>query len=426
MSSQSQYPDSYYAATAEMEEFPVMDGDERCDVCVIGGGFTGLSTAIDLAAAGLDVVLIEAGKIGWGASGRSGGQIIRGYNKDPETLASMVGRDNAQTLWDLAGEAIDLIEERCDTHKIDPGLRYGWIEIALKERDAKSGCEEVEVWKKFGYDKAQWLDRDEVQNEFLNTPNQYGAFYDPGSGQLHPMRYVMGLARAAREGGVKIYTGTKALDITGDTPVTCKTDNGTITADKLVLAGNAYLGRLSPKLSRRIMPAHTYMIATEPLPEDVIKSIFVQDVAVCDSHFILNYFRRSDDNRVLYGGLVSYSGMEYGIFKNFLHKSMADYFPQLEDVKTDYFWSGCVGATLNRLPQVGKLGDNTYYAHGFSGHGVALTGMAGRLVAEAITGKPDRFNTFASMPAYPYPGGTLLRKPLFIMGRAWLRLRDKF
>jgi len=167
------------------------------------------------------------------------------------------------------------------------------------------------------------------------------------------------------------------------------------------------------------------MIATEPLPEDVIKSIFVQDVAVCDSHFILNYFRRSDDNRVLYGGLVSYSGLEYGLFKNWLQSSMADYFPQLEGIKTDYFWSGCVGATLNRLPQIGKLGENVWYAHGFSGHGVALTGMAGRLVAESITGQHDRFNVFASMPAYPYPGGTLLRKPLFMAGRTWMRLRDK-
>lgn len=403
-----------------------MAGDQRCDVCIVGGGFTGLSTAIDLAAAGLDVVLIEAGKIGWGASGRSGGQIIRGYNKDPDTLAAMLGRDKAQILWDLGGEAIDLIKERCDTHKIDAGLRFGWMEIILKQRSVKDFREEADVWKDFGYDKARWLEPDEVQRDFLNTDKQHGAFYDPGSGQLHPMRYVMGLARAARDSGVRIFTRTKAQEFTSGAPSECKTEHGTISADKIVLAGNAYLGRLSPKLSRRIMPAHTYMIATEPLSEEVMKSIFVQDVAVCDSHFILNYFRRSDDNRILFGGLVSYSGMEYGIFKNWLMHSMVDYFPRLEGVGIDYFWSGCVGATLNRLPQIGRLDNNTYYAHGFSGHGVALTGMAGRLVAEAITGKTERFDVFASMPAYPYPGGTLLRKPLFIAGRAWMRLCDKF
>ncbi len=419
------YLRSWYADTANPHpRHPALEGDLSCDVCVVGGGYTGLMTALELAEQGFDVILLEAHRVGWGASGRNGGQIITGYNKSMATIERWVGREDAQRLWDLGEDAKTLLADRVARHRIACDLTWGFAYAAVKPRHmADVAALEAEMLGRYGYDKVRVLDRGTV-GDVVRSDAYIGGLLDMGSGHLHPLNYALGLGDAAVQAGVRVFEESRVTRIDTGAEPRATTDKGSVKARFLVLAGNAYLGTLAPSLASMIMPVATYLIATEPLGQETVSSILPSNAAISDMNFVLNYFRRSADHRLLFGGGVSYSGMDQPGLRLTMRSKMLAVFPQLQDVAVDYFWGGHVAITVNRMPQVGRLSPTTYYAHGYSGHGVALAGMAGRVMAEAIRGQAGRFDVFARIPHMPFPGGRRFRTPALVLAMLWFRLRD--
>jgi gamma-glutamylputrescine oxidase len=418
------HPRSWYTDTAlPQPDHPELAGEIRCDVCVVGGGYTGLSTALHLAERGYDVVVLEAEKIGWGASGRNGGQIVTAYNPSMGTMSGWVGKDDARLLWELGEESKTILRDRIDRHRIDCDLRWGYVMAALKQRQM-SGLRDMETeWRDdYGYGEARLLDRSEIRS-MVASDAYVGGLFDGGSGQLHPLNYAIGLGRAAMEAGARIFEGSRVLRIETGAEPAAHTATGTVRARYLVLAGNAYLGRLVPELAAKIMPVATYMIATEPLGERRAAELIPCGHAVADVNFVLNYYRRSPDHRLLFGGGVSYSALDRPDLKRLLRRTMLRYFPQLADARIDHCWGGNVAITMNRTPHFGRIGGNVFFAHGYSGHGVALTGLAGKLIAEAVSGTAERFDVFARLPHASFPGG-VARTPLLVLAMTWFRLRD--
>ncbi|MEQ9812406.1 MAG: FAD-binding oxidoreductase [Azospirillaceae bacterium] len=420
---------SWYAATAPVaQRYDVLDGDARVDVAIVGAGFTGLSAALELAARGLRVAVLESHYAGWGASGRNGGQIVTGYNKEMSTIARMVGREAARELWAMNEEAKGLIHERVARHRIDCELKPGYVFAAAKQSHVEDLKASLEEWHELGYTQAHLVGAKDVP-KLVNTNRYYGAVIDSGSGQLHPLKYALGLARAARDAGAAIYEETEVTRLDTGSPNRLATARGTVTADHVILAGNAYLPGLSPAVSRqvrsRVMPVATYIIATEELAAERAAALIPSGFAIADVNFVLNYYRLSSDHRMLFGGRVSYSGYHRPGLAALLKKSMTDLFPSLADTGIDYCWGGNVAITINRLPHLGRLTPTVYFAQGFSGHGVALTGMAGRVMAEAVAGQAGRFDVFAAIRHRPFPGGRLFRMPLLVLAMAWYRLKDR-
>jgi len=417
------YPRSWYADTANPHApRPALAGDMTCDVCIVGAGYTGLIAAIHLAERGFKVIVLEAERVGWGASGRNGGQIITGYNKPIGTLARWVGDHDARQLWQLSAEAKDTLASLVARFRIDCDLRWGYLLAAIKPRQ----LDELREWQtelqSLGYDRTRMLDRAGIQ-AMVDTKAYAGGLIDEGSGQLHPLNYALGLADAAESLGVQIFEDSRVLALdTGPSPW-ARTSWGTVRSNFLLLAGNAYLGRLVPQLAAKIMPVATYLIGTEPLGEQRAHALIPSGMAVADTNFALNYYRRSPDHRFLFGGGVSYSGLDRPGLKASLRRTMLTYFPQLQDVRIDYCWGGHVAITMNRTPHVGRVSPTTYFAHGYSGHGLALTAICGRVVAEAMAGHAERFDVFARIPHATFPGGWL-RTPALMLGMLWYRLRD--
>ncbi len=419
------YLNSWYAASANAHPaHPVLEGDLRCDVCVVGGGYTGLTTALELAERGFDVVLLEAERCGWGASGRNGGQIITGYNKPMATIERWVGRDDARRLWDFGEEAKTQLAERVARHAIACDLTWGFAYAAVKPRHMADVADMVrEMREAYGYDRVRILDRDGIRAQ-IGSDAYIGGLLDEGSGHLHPLNYALGLARAAAAAGVRIFEQSRVTGIdTGPFPW-ARTDRGMVQAKHLVLAGNAYLGGLSPRLGRTIMPVATYLIATEPLGAARAATLLPHNIAVSDMKFSLNYFRRSADHRLIFGGGVSYSGLDAPGLRHAMRLKMLGVYPGLRDVKVEHFWGGQVAITMNRMPHLGRLSPTVLFAHGYSGHGVALAGMAGRVMAEAIRGTAERFDVFTRIPHRPFPGGRRFRTPALVLAMLWFRLRD--
>ncbi|HYG89614.1 MAG TPA: FAD-binding oxidoreductase [Azospirillum sp.] len=416
---------SWYADTANPHpEHPALDGAATCDVCVVGGGYTGLMTALELAERGYDVVLLEAERVGWGASGRNGGQVITGFNKSMGEIERRVGRDDARKLWDLGEEAKALLRDRVERHGIRCSLTSGFVLAALKDRHlAELADLEREMRDGYGYTGLEWLDREGVAR-LVGAKGYVGGLFDSGSGHLHPLNYALGLADACLAAGVRIFEGSRVLRIDRGPAPEVVTAQGRVRARFLVLAGNAYLGPLVPELAARVMPVGTYIIATEPLGAERALSLLPQDVAVSDMNFVLNYFRRTPDHRLLFGGGVSYSGQDLPGVEQALRRKMLRVFPQLEGVRVAHFWGGRVAITANRLPHVGRLTPTIYFAHGYSGHGVALSGIAGQVIAEAVAGTAERFDVFARIPHMAFPGGPGLRTPTLVLAMLWFRLRD--
>ncbi len=416
---------SWYADTASPHRrHPALAGEVRCDVCVVGGGYTGLMTALELAEHGFDVVLLEAQSAGWGASGRNGGQIITGYNKPMATIERWVGRDDARRLWELGEEAKTLLAERVERHRIACDLTWGFVYAAVKPRHLDEvAAMEREMSAVYGYRGIRLLDRAAVR-DLVRSERYLGGLHDSGSGHLHPLNYALGLAEAASAAGVRLFEGSRVLRIDTGAEPSAETAGGRVRARFLVLAGNAYLEGLAPRLAASIMPVATYLIATEPLGRDAAEALLPTNVAVSDLNVVLNYFRRSADHRLLFGGGVSYSDTDPPGLRRLMRSKMLAVFPQLHGVAVDYFWGGRVAITMNRMPQLGRLSPTTYYAHGYSGHGVALAGMAGRVMAEAIRGTAGRFDVFARIPHTPFPGGRRFRTPALVLAMLWFRLRD--
>jgi gamma-glutamylputrescine oxidase len=415
---------SYYAATANPAPvLPALAGDVVADVCVVGGGIAGCSTALHLAEKGYRVVLLEGERIGWGASGRSGGQAIVGFASGQEKIVDAVGPENARRLWDISVEGLELIADRVARHRIECDLHWGQLHAALKPRQRDDLLAEQETLAKhYGYE-LEFLERDAVR-QILATDRYRAALYDKRSGHLHPLNYTLGLAAAARDAGVQIYEHSKVTKLDRTDPAVVSTATGRVTARFVALCCNAYIGGLESTLRNRIMPVGTYIVATQPLGEARITELIRRNVAVSDANFVLDYFRRSADHRLIFGGRVSYSGLDPFNTARATRKRMLAVFPQLADARIDFSWGGYVDITLSRAPDFGRLAPNVFYLQGFSGHGIALTGIAGKLVAETISGQAERFDLFTKLHHRNFPGGPLLRTPSLVLAMLWYRMRD--
>jgi len=416
---------SYYAATAVgAPDCPALQGDLEADVCVIGAGYTGVSTALNLAERGYSVVVLEAARIGWGASGRNGGQICSGYAPSMRKIASWVGVEDAKRLWDMAEEAKSIIRERVERHAIACDLKPGYLHGAVKERDMPELQADLDLLRdRHGYGEARLVDRGEIRS-LVGTDIYHGGVYDRGGGHLHPLNYNLGLARAAIAAGARIFEDSRVDSIDLGTKPRARTAQGSVTARHLVLCGNAYMGDLVPAIRRKIMPVGTYIAATEPLGENRARALIPSDAAVSDTKFVLDYYRLTADRRLLFGGRVSYTTLPPPNLSQAMRRSMLNVYPNLTDVGFEHLWGGNVAITVERTPHIGRLGGNIYFAHGFSGMGVALTGVAGKVMAEAIAGTAERFDVFTRLPHTTFVGGKMLRTPMLALAMLWYRMRD--
>ena len=416
---------SYYAASANpAPQRPSLDQSLTVDVCVIGGGIAGCSTALELAERGYDVVLLEAESVGWGASGRSGGQAIFGFGTSMEALVKQVGTADARRMWDVSIEAPELVRMRVERHAIDCDLHWGQMHVGVRPRHRG----ELLAWRdemeqQYGYTGLEFLEKPAVE-ELLATRRYNSGLYDPRSGHLHPLNYTLGLAAAAEAAGVRIFEHSRVISVDPGHTVSVRTSLGEVRARHVAVCCNAYIEELIPKVRARIMPVGTYIVATEPLGEERITNLVRRNIAVSDINWVLDYFRRSADHRLLFGGRVSYSGLDPINTKGATRTRMVKVFPQLADVQIEYAWGGWLDVSMNRAPDFNRVAENVYYVQGFSGHGIALTGMAGRLMAEAIHGQAERFDLFARLEHRDFPGGRTFRTPLLVLGMLWYRLRD--
>jgi gamma-glutamylputrescine oxidase len=423
---QAGYPDSWYAATARgVVARPRLRGAERADACVVGGGYTGLSAALHLAERGYDVVLLEAERVGWGAAGRNGGQVGSGHRRDEAELEAMVGREWARRLWDLAEEAKSLVRGRVARHGIDCDLKPGQLVAAAKPRHApRLRARAEKLARDYGYADARFVPPGELR-DMLGSAACHGGLLDAGAMHLHPLDYALGLARACDAAGVRIYEHSAALGYSRGDPADVRTADGSVTARHVVLGCDGYLGRLEPRIASRIMPINNFMVATGPLGAGRARELIRDDVCVHDTRFVVSYFRLSADRRLLFGGGENYTSRFPRDIAAFVRPWMLAVFPQLADVAITHAWGGALGISRSRLPHLGRLAPNVYFAHGFSGHGISLATLSGALLAEAVAGTAERFDVFARLPAPAWPGGTLLRWPLLALGMLWYAARDR-
>jgi gamma-glutamylputrescine oxidase len=414
----------YYQATANQSlSFPKLEGTVVVDVIVVGAGFTGLSAALELAEAGYKVAVLEAGTVGSGASGRNGGQICTGFSPGQSRLVAQLGRGDALKCFAVAEDAKRLIEQRIATYKIDCGLQWGYLHCSTKPGRAQ----ELMAWKDemdaLGYGGCEVLSKAEL-NAKLGTRKYFGALREARAGHFHPLNYCLGLARAAVAAGAMIYEHSPVLDIESGAKPSARTAMGKVTAKFMIVAGNAYLGKTVKALYGRVMPVTSFIVTTEKLGADIARSLIRDNEAVADTNFILDYFRRTHDNRLLFGGGANYSTLEPKDVGAFMKRSMVKVFPQLQNVKIEHAWGGYIAITSNRLPDCGRLSPTTFYAHGYSGQGVALAGMYGKLMAEAIRGTAEKFELLARVKHLPFPGGAMLRTPLLVAGMLYYRMKD--
>jgi gamma-glutamylputrescine oxidase len=419
---------SYYAATApQAPRHAPLQGRVDTDVAIVGAGLAGLSAALELAQRGFRVTVLEARQVGWGASGRNGGQAIHGLACDMAVIEAQLGREPARRVWDMTIEALDLLRERCRHHAIDCDWRDGFLEVAVnarKARDLQARAERTAT--RYGY-PLHWIAPAQLP-QWLASPRYHSGLHDPRSGHLHPLKYVQGLARAATGLGVVIHEDSAVLRLEPGPQAQLHTAQGHVSARHVLLAGNVYLQGLAPHLESRIMPVGTYIACSEPLGAERAGALIPCGAAVCDNNFVLDYFRTTADHRLLYGGRVSYSTRTPQHLAASMQRRMSDTFPPLTGTRIGFAWGGFVDISMNRAPDFGRLGSgaaaNVYYLQGFSGHGLALTGLAGKLVAEAMAGDASRFDTFARIRHRPFPGGKWLRTPALVLAMSYYRLRD--
>lgn len=415
-------PPSWYAATATPRDpCPPLRGDTRADVCVVGGGYTGLSAALHLAQAGRSVVLIEAHRAGFGASGRNGGQVGSGQRLDQITLERLLGPGRARALWDLAEDAKALVADLVQQHVIPCDLRPGVAHACWHDAEvAESHAQAEHLSRVYGYDRIAPLDRAQIA-ALLGTEAYRGGDIDRGAAHLHPLNLAIGLARACEAAGVRLFENTQATRIDHGTPVVIHTPEGRVTADHLILGCNGYLGALDAQVAARVMPINNFILATEPLGD---RAPLAEPVAAADTKFVVNYWRPTPDGRLLFGGGESY-GYRFPDILRRVRPPMLRVYPQLADARIDHAWGGTLAITMSRAPCFFRPAPNVLSASGYSGHGVALATLAGRIMAEAVAGQTGRFDLMASLPVPRFPGGAALRWPVLVLAMTWYSLRDR-
>jgi glycine/D-amino acid oxidase-like deaminating enzyme len=419
---------SYYAASVnENTNYPELVGDQTADVCVIGAGFTGISTALHLAERGYNVHVIEANKVGWGASGRNGGQLIGGISGE-NRLAKPLGEAGEKMLWEMRWAGHNIIRERVATYGIECDLKSGYIDVAIKPRHIRAMQEEVEYLDKHNFAHDYKLLSQQETQAALGTEAYIGGLQNMGNGHVHPLNLCIGEARAAVSKGATIYEQSPVLHIeqkdsqhSGKAKVV--TAQGSVTADFVVLAGNAY-HYVEPKMRGLLLPVNSFICATEPLPEATIAEINSQDWAVCDPNYILQYFRLSADKRLLFGNRLNYAGADPELIKSQTMPNLLKIYPQLAGVKLDYGWGGTIGVTVNRVPQMGRIAPNILYSQGYSGHGVNVTHLAGQIMADTVAGTFERFDVFANIKPVRLPGQSLFAQQYVALGMMLYKLRD--
>ena len=418
----------YYASTPAPAPFAPLRGETRADVCVVGGGISGISAALHLRERGYQVVLLEGQHLGFGGSGRSGGQSIFGYACEMSTLEKAVGEGDARRMWDVATEGLDLQRELIAKHGIDCDYVPGHMIVGLKKRHDDALRAEVEhLASKYDYHSLQFLDRAQTR-EIIASDRYSSALYDSNGGHLHSYKYTRGLGVAAAAAGVTIHensgaTGLELAQNASDESIV-RTVQGQVRARHVLIAGGALLGPLVPELERKLIDIGTYIVATQPLGEERARALIKNHAAVADMNWILDYFRVLGDTRLLFGGRVSYSGLDPGDSGRVLRKRIVQVFPQLADVRIDYSWGGYLDITTNRAPHFGRLAPNVYFIQGLSGHGMVISGIAGKIAAEAIAGSAERFDLYGRIQHVSFPGGRLFRRPTLVLAMLWFRLMD--
>jgi len=425
MSGTSRYIDSYYTATANRQpELTALEADVTADVCIIGGGYTGLSSAIHLARRGYKVVLLEAERVGWGASGRNGGQCTLGQRHHQEELEEQYGIDEARQLWNLALEAVATVRELIDCFSIDCDLKRGNLQAAAKRSDALWYREHVEHMRKHYDFDCRFIEGEEL--EHLSGSRAFkGGLVEYSSAHLHPLNYALGLAHGAVGLGVRVYENSRVVGYDRASPTRVATANGSVTAPYVVLACNGYLDRLEPRIAGKIMPINNFILTTEPLSPERQAQLNPEDLCMYDAKFVVNYWKLTGDGRMLFGGGENYTRRFPADIRSFVRKYLLRLYPQLADARIDHGWGGTLAVTLNRMPCFGRLEPDVFYALGFSGHGVQMATLAGKLIAEAVAGTAERFDVMARLPSPAFPGGTLLRWPGLVVGMLYHALRDR-
>lgn len=420
------YPDSYYAHSANpVPARPALAGATETDVCVVGAGYTGLSTALFLLEHGFKVTILEAAKVGFGASGRNGGQIVNSYSRDIDVIERTTSPKHAQLLGEMAFEGARIIRERVAKYNIQCDLKDGGVFAAVTPKQMGHLESQKKLWERYGHTQLELLDEKRIR-EVVNTESYIGGMLDMSGGHIHPLNLALGEAAAVESLGGVIHEQSAVIRIDRGANPVVHTANGQVKAKFVVVAGNAYLGNLLPELTAKSMPCGTQVVTTEPLSPELAKSLLPQDYCVEDCNYLLDYYRLSADNRLIFGGGVVYGARDPANIEAIIRPNLIKTFPQLKDVKIDFAWTGNFLLTLSRLPQVGRIGENIYYSQGCSGHGVTYTHLAGKVLAETLRGQAERFDAFASLPHYPFPGGDLFRIPFTAIGAWYYTLRDKF
>lgn len=421
-----EHVESWYAATANSNRRrPALQESLRADVCVIGAGFTGLSAALHLAERGYQVVVLEAARIGWGASGRNGGEMFVGQRRPQHDLERMFGKEKARQLWALGLEAVALVCERIERHRIECDLKPGILIAAAKPshvKDLRRNQENLAMH--YAYERIRLLDRDETAG-LIGTHRYHGGALDQGGYHLHPLNLCLGLAAAAEAAGARCFEQSAVRSYSRTEPAVVRTDQGEVRADYVVLACNGYLGNLETRIAGHALPINNFIAATEPLGAVGARAILARDIAVSDTKFVVNYWHMSSDQRLLFGGGENYSPNFPRDIRAFVRPYLERVYPQLAGIRLDYGWGGALSITLKRLPHLGRLAPNVFFAQGYSGQGVALANLAGKLIAEALGGSAERFDVMAGLPTPPFPGGVWLRYPALVLGMLYYALLDR-
>jgi len=417
-------PPLYRLALSEIPQYAPLDGSRKADVCIVGGGFTGLSAAIHLAEAGADVVLLEADRVASGASGRSGGQIHSGQRQDQIWLEKKFGFERAKILWDLAEEAKALVRALIVRFAIPCDLRPGVIEALHKPALVPEAAELVEALTgRYGYDRVSLLDRAETAAA-LGSELFAGAIRDRGGGHLDPLRFALGLARAASGLGATIHESTPALALRRDSGHIVRTARGEISADHVIVATDGRSGRFERITRRRMVGINSFIVVTEPLGA-AGEPILPGGESAADSRFVVRYWRKTRDGRLLFGGGESNAGRIPADVTSFVRPHMLQVYPQLADAPIAHGWGGVVSVTLPRLPFVGEIKPGVWTAGGYSGQGVALAPFLGKLLAEAALGRPERLQPFTEIPIPTLPRWTLIRRALVTLAIMKGRIDDR-